>query len=168
VFNAPIQNAKEVQSKPGLKESHRAALAVAALALYLQATEWINLYPWNDIRAGNGQEQTDIIIALVTAGLVAALWWGGRIAALLATALMGIWGWLQVSSWWIPYIAGATPQWKRIYAKWFAGGVHILPKTENHLPPDANHLVLHILILIAFVLSLAALVASFRRRNAPA
>ncbi len=96
--------------------------------------------------------------------LVAWLWHGGRVPALLATALTRARSWLQITTWWIPYIEGASPEWKTTYAKWFASGVQILPATPDHLPPDANHVVLQVLALIAFAFSAVAVVATLRRR----
>ncbi len=61
-----------MQSKPGLIQCRRAAMAVLALGAYLEAMEWISLYPWNNIRGGNGQETLDYIIA----GLCLC-WWRG-------------------------------------------------------------------------------------------
>lgn len=150
--------------KPGQGECRRAAVALVALGVYLEAVEWIDLSPWNNIRGGNGQETLDCALAAIFAALAAWLWFGGRVPALLSTALMGLWGWLQIGTWWIPYVKGASPEWSRTYAKWFAGATQILPSTPGHLPPDANHLILHVLIAIAFVLSAIAAAASFRRR----
>ncbi|MDE1986862.1 MAG: hypothetical protein KGJ53_00575 [Alphaproteobacteria bacterium] len=86
-----------------------AAIGVLALGVYIEAMEWIDLYPWNNIRGGNGQEMLDYIIAGVVVALAAWLWRGGRIPALVSAALTGAWTWLQISTWWLPYIEGATP-----------------------------------------------------------
>ncbi|HTQ12955.1 MAG TPA: hypothetical protein VMH86_03695 [Rhizomicrobium sp.] len=153
-----------------LKACRRAAAALLALGIYLEAMEWIDLYPWNNIRGGNGQQTLDYAIAAVVAALAAWLWRGGRIPALLALAFAGFWGWLQVTTWWIPYIAGASPQWQRVYDKWFGGCIQILPAAPGHPPPDANHLVLDLLVAAAFVTAAQAAVAAFRdgaRRGAP-
>ncbi len=32
------------------------------LFLYYQVIEWVNLFPWNDIRRGNGQASLDLIM----------------------------------------------------------------------------------------------------------
>jgi hypothetical protein len=158
-----------MQDRPGLIQCRRAALALLALGVYLEAMEWIDLYPWNNIRGGNGQATLDFIIAGIVAAQVAWLWWGGRIPALLATVLVGLWGYLQVATWWVPYFEGASPGWKKVYAKWFAGSTQILPATADRLPPDANHLVLQVFVLIAFLLSAIAVFAAFsgvKRRQA--
>ncbi|HWA03471.1 MAG TPA: hypothetical protein VG819_08080 [Rhizomicrobium sp.] len=149
-----------------MHNSRRAAIAMLVLGLYLEAMEWIDLYSWNNIRGGNGQESLDYILAGIFAVLVILLWRGGRIAALLALAFTALWGWLQISTWWIPYIQGASPGWKKTYAHWFAECVQILPATPDRLPPDANHVVLQVLVLIAFVASAIAAVSAFRDRSA--
>ncbi len=134
-----------------------AAIAVFVVGGYLQLVEWVDLFPWNDVRSGNGQETLDLILAGVTIFLVIFLWFGGKSAAILSSIGMAIWTWLQLSTWWIPYILGASPGWKRVYESWFSETLQLLPSTEINLPPDANHLVLHILILVALVASLRAI-----------
>ena len=143
----------------------RAAVAVLVAGLYMEAVEWIDLYPWNDIRHGNGQATLDYAIAAVVLAQFLWLLRGDRAGALVAVALMGLWSWLQIATWWLPYFAGVSPGWAKVYAKWFAGTTQILPTWPNHLPPDANHLTLDLLIFSAFLSSLAALIASFAARR---
>ncbi len=127
------------------------------LGLYLQLVEWVDLGPWNNfVQGSNGQEQVDLLLGVLTIVLIFALYRGGRIAALGAVAATGAWAALQIATWWVPYVQGATPAWQRTYARWFADNVQVLPGDATHLPPDANHLVLHVLIAVAFVLSLIA------------
>ena len=145
------------------KASRRAAIAVGATGAYLQVVEWVNLFPWNDIRSGNGQESLDLILAGVTLGLVFWLWFGGRLPAATAALGLAVWAALQATTWWIPYFTGASREWKLVYARWFDDTVSILPRTVENLPPDANHLVLHALILIAFAYSLRAYLSRERR-----
>jgi hypothetical protein len=149
-------------SSPAMK---RAAVGVLALGAYLEVVEWANLYPWNDIRSGNGQATLDYAIAAIILVLFVVLWRGGRIAGVVATALMGLWGWLQIQTWWLPYFTGASPGWKKVYARWFSGTTQILPVWADHLPPDANHFALNLLLLLAFVLCAIATVGEFRRRG---
>ena len=137
--------------------NRHAALAVSVVGAYLQLVEWVDLFPWNDVRSGNGQATLDLILAGLTIFLVIFLWFGGRSAAILSSIGLAAWTWLQLSSWWIPYFFGASPGWKRVYENWFSETVQLLPSTEINLPPDANHLVLQILILVALVVSLRAI-----------
>lgn len=109
----------------------RAAFALAFLGAYLQLVEWVNLYPWNDVRDGNGQERLDLICAAVTILLVLWLWFGGRIAAGVTSLALASWAYLQAATWWIPYFEGASEDWKRVWNHWFSGTLQILPTSEN-------------------------------------
>lgn len=134
----------------------RAAIAVLALGAYLQFVEWVDLFPWNDIRRGNGQETLDLALAGATVLLCGWLWTRSRLSAIVSSLALAGWAVLQIKTWWIPYFAGASESWKKIYAAWFDETVSILPRTADRLPPDANHIVLHVLILIALSASLSA------------
>ncbi len=143
------------------KPNRHAAISMLVVGVYLQFVEWIDMFPWNDIRSGNGQETLDLILAGVTFLFVISLWFGGKWAAALSSIGMLVWIYLQISTWWIPYFFGASEGWKRVYANWFSETVHILPSTADNLPPDANHLLLHILILVALVVSMRALLLEY-------
>lgn len=137
--------------------AHRlAAVAVLALGVYLQVVEWVDLRPWNDIRQGNGQEMLDLLMAAASGVLTGALWVSRVWAPLLTTMALSMWAWLQAMTWWAPYLQGAPPGWQDIYGRWFEDTVHVLPRDATHLPPDANHLTLHLLIVAALALSVAA------------
>jgi hypothetical protein len=141
----------------------RAALAVLALGVYLQAVEWIDLHPWNDVRTGNGQEMLDLLLAPLTVAAVAWLWTSRRWACVAMSAALLVWAGLQVTTWWSPYVWGASEGWRRVYDRWFAGTVQWLPSDGVHLPPDANHLVLQALIVLALASSLIAAWDGFRK-----
>jgi hypothetical protein len=89
------------------------------------------------------------------------LWW----AMALAVLLYGYWLWLQIESWWLPYLQGASPDWQRIYQANFGATVKFLPTVGSHLAPDACHVVLQLLILCALVTTAVA-VFQLRRRRA--
>lgn len=141
----------------------RAATALAALGIYLQIIEWIDIRPWNNITQGNGQEGLDVALAVAMAVLVVLLLRCRPWSAWLVSALLSVWAMLQISTWWIPYLAGASPAWERTYAKWFQDNLQVLPTSPGHLPPDASHLVLHALIVLALAMSLAAALAPTRK-----
>lgn len=54
------------------------------------------------------------------------------------------------------YIAGAPPSAPAVYGLWFENTLHVLPRDGGRLPPDANHLTLHLLIVAALAASLLA------------
>ena len=61
--------------------------------------------------------------------------------------MTSVWLGLQVWTWWPPYLFGASAHWSQVYARAFAQATPILPRWGNHLPPDALHLVLQILLV---------------------
>ncbi len=136
-----------------------AVVSQIALVLYLELIEWVNLFPWNDVRRGNGQAGLDVAIGVLMAGAILATARRLRWAMATASALYGGWLWLQIETWWIGYIRGASPAWKRTYARFFSQTVQALPIVGDHLPPDASHLVLQLLIATAMV---ATATATFR------
>lgn len=141
-----------------MKNYWRSALAAQlCLLLYLQVIEWIDLFPWNDIRRGNGQEGLDVVLGvLMTAALIVTyLRW--RPGILAAAALYAVWLSLQVMTFWKPYVTGASERWARVHAANFAVTIQCLPAIGNHLPPDASHVVLQ--MLIAFAVAFTALLA---------
>ena len=111
-----------------------------ALLIYIQVIEWVNLFPWNDIRHGNGQAGLDIAIGAVMTGAIIATLRRLRVVMAIAAALYSIWLWLQINTWWVGYFAGASPTWKRTYARFFSQTVQLLPRDADHLPPDACHI----------------------------
>lgn len=128
------------------------AISTAAqivLLLYFELIEWVNLFPWNDIRHGNGQAGLDIFLGVVLlAGTIASV---RRWKPLLWVAFVVyvIWMALQIVSWWVPYIRGASAGWQQVYLHNFSQTIQWLPRSGTHLPPDAAHLVLQVLILWA-------------------
>lgn len=159
-----------MQDAIGLNGGRRAAIALLALGVYLEAVEWLDLSPWTtdvSVTHGvNGQATLDLAMGGIIIVLAAWLWRGGWIPALVATAFLTLWGWLQIASWWIPYFQGASSTWKAVYARWFANTVQILPSSPGHLPPDANHFVLQLLILMALILAVYESFSGFERKQA--
>ena len=130
---------------------------------YYQLIEWVDLFPWNDIRRGNGQATLDLVVAGIMLGLILVtsrrVWWAMGIAA----ALYGLWLYLQIQSWWLPYLQGASPGWKRVYGRFFGETVKFLPTVGDHLAPDACHIVLQLLIVSALVTTGLAVLSGLRR-----
>jgi hypothetical protein len=118
-------------------------------AAYLQAVEWIPMYPWNDLSKGNMQEMMDIGI-LAAQLLIAFGFFRGRLVLMCAgLAAYIIWFYLQVDSWWKPYLLGG----RTVGPKWyFAHTYKFLPQIGDRPTPDANHIVLQ-LLLVGVILS---------------
>lgn len=129
--------------------SPRVAVACQLLtAGYLQLVEWVSLYPWNDLSKGNMQEKMDF--AILGVQLLIAFWFIRRNLWLmgLGWAAYAAWLLLQIESWWRPYLLGGRtvgPNW------YFAHTYKFLPAIENRPTPDANHVVLQLLLVIVLV-----------------
>lgn len=144
-----------------MMDRHSAALSwQAGLALYMQMVSWVPLGGWNYqpcCPTGLDQFRRGTLDASETLGLVAVLvpglvfWWGARRsrrwAMWLALVSYVVWLGLQLWTWWPPYIVGASEHWSQVYERAFARSTMILPRWGNHLPPDAMHLVLQMLLL---------------------
>jgi hypothetical protein len=138
-------------------------VAVAAqlvLLAYLQFIEWVDVFPWNDIRRGNGQEMLDIGIGIAMLGFIFATWRRWRAGIILSVLFYGAWLGLQIQTFWIPYVFGASERWARIHARNFAETVQWLPSEGNHLPPDASHFVLQLLLVVTLIVMLLAFKSS--------
>jgi hypothetical protein len=131
--------------------SKSTAVAVVAQILaagYLQLVEWVDLLPWNDLSKGNQQEVMDIVLLVVQAAIAfcfARAWLWPMMVGWLAYAG---WLYLQIVSWWKPYLfAGRTvgPNW------YFAKTYKFLPQIDQRPTPDADHVVLQLLLVIVLI-----------------
>ena len=132
------------------------------LLIYLQVIEWVDLFPWNDIRKGNGQEILDIAlggIIIVALYSTYRLW---RLGIWIAILTYIIWFVLQIMTFWIPYISGASEQWVKIHKANFTDTIQWLPTYDNHLPPDASHFLLQFIILVSLI---AVIMVAYRMRK---
>ena len=134
------------------------------LALYLQIGEWVDLFPWNDLSRGNGQESLDVAMAIIQFGLVFGF---VRRMSWVMGAGVGfyfVWIILQIQSWWVPYVWGASDSHMRFYQRWFGQTYKFLPTFNHHPAPDALHVVLQVLILVVVI---TAVVAFIQVRKSP-
>ena len=139
-----------------------ALVTQAALAVYLQVVEWIPLGRWNNVANGNGQETTDIILAVLQAVILIFYWKRWRWAMLAGFGLYGFWLYLEINSWWVPYFRGASPQFMRFYEHWFGNTYKFLPPIDGHPVPDAEHTVILVLLVTVLTFSLIAICRTFR------
>jgi hypothetical protein len=143
------------------KRQYRMAMAwQVGLAGYMQLVSWVPLGRWNYqpccptglelLRRGT---LSPIEVLGVGAFLLPmALFWLGarhqwRWAMWFALVATTVWLGLQLWTWWPPYLFGASDHWSQVYARAFAHSTPVLPRWGNHLPPDAMHFVLQVLLL---------------------
>ncbi len=139
-----------------------AVVAQLVLAVYLQLIEWVPMPPWNDLSRGNGQERLDLILAAVMLALVVGTARRSRAAMALAVVALAGWLALQIQSGWVPDFTGGSPGGRRPDEVWVARHDRVLPAIGDHPVPDAAHVVLHVLIAVALVLTVRALLARSR------
>ena len=137
----------------------------ALLLVYLEVIEWVDMFPWNDVRRGNGQEGLDIALGLIMASTIVATYRRWRIGMVGAVLVYAAWLSLQITTFWTAYIGGASPQWQRIHAANFAKTIQWLPRWGTHLPPDASHFVLQVLLVMALITTMAATIRLLRGRG---
>ncbi len=121
-----------------------AIVSQLSAAGYLQLVEWVDLFPWNDLSKGNQQEVMDV--ALLAGQALIAFWFVRQRLLLmcLGWASYAFWMYLQIVSWWRPYLFGnrvVGPNW------YFAKTYKFLPQIDQRPTPDADHVVLQILLL---------------------
>jgi hypothetical protein len=155
-------------------------LTQVILAAYFQLILWLPLGKWNFqpgfqpllLQGLDGTlAVTDVAFALcfTIPLLIFVPAYRKRLVWLAAVTLAGygVWLVLQIQTWWIAYIFGASDAWNRTYDRVFSQSTRVLPSFGRHLPPDGMHLLLQTFILVV-VISLSMLVLNHvqdRRRS---
>ena len=118
---------------------------------------------------GHSPDLDDVFTLLFVALPAILLWIAYRRArlwfAVSALAVDVFWLWMQIRSWWVPYIFGTMTQWRIDYAK--GPTTRILPSFGNHVAPDGMHLVIDILLVGAMIAGVSALRHPVASRAAP-
>jgi len=137
---------------------HIITVAVALLLLiYHQATTLLPLFPWNDTAKYSRKE---LILEAGTNGLLMGL---GALCLIIGNTgffhyypliyypflLSG-----ELVQWWFPYFSEkfAKSKVNFDYEKLFSRTVKLIPQKEGKRPPDANHIVLHLITVVAVIL----------------
>lgn len=131
------------------------------LAVYFQLITWIPLGRWN-YQPGVVPLINSPVIAPGDAGIAClfllpfllfslAYWRNWQWLMWAGVAGYGAWLYLQIQTWWVPYLFGASDRWQEVYHRVFAYSTPLLPSFGNHLAPDAMHLVIQILLCLIVV-----------------
>ena len=155
----------------GRSAHYQAALAAQlALLFYFEVCVLIPLGRWNDQPGMAAFSSGNIVMAAaigIAQGLllVGTIW---RVKALLCLGLAGdgIWLLLHIQGLWVPYLAGASPEYARMYARVFSRTTKLLPNFGTHLAPDAMHAFID-LFLVAVIVTLCLYLRSLRPANIP-
>jgi hypothetical protein len=140
----------------------KAALFLQVLLLgYLLATEALDLFPWNDVAARLPGYDLGKAIAVGTMPSLASLGifaLGFRPLAILSVIAYGALLAWELWTWWPRYLFGADAAWQSAYEASFSRTLKLLPASDTNLPPDAQHLVLQLLLIA--VIAVATIAAS--------
>ena len=140
--------------------SWKPIVIVAAIGtyLYILITEWIDLFPWNDVsRSTAGQKLSGSLINLVpfaflvTAFLLDIIW-----LRLLSIGLLVAWLAIHLAWWWVPYLSGASDTHLEQYARLFARTYKFLPPRGANPIPTAQYVVMQALSFINLVAAIIA------------
>ena len=144
----------------------KAALVLQIILLaYWLAIEVLDLFPWNDLASRPASYDLRGSVALNALLLLACMLLfasGFRPLAMLSVAGYAAYLVWQLWIWWKPYALGADAPWRALHNESFSRTLKALPTFGAHLPPDAQHLALQLLILVTL---LAAIVAVARMRH---
>ena len=149
----------------------RASLVIQILlAAYFQAILWFPLGSWNDqpgkrlitlFSEGQALAVLAVALAMLLPVLLFALALWKRWGWLMWLGLIGYGAWavLQIQSWWIPWIFGASE--RALKNQQFLQRTYkIFPSSSGHPAPDAMHFVLDLLLFSAVVTIAVGLVGA--------
>ena len=137
------------------------------LAGYLWIVEAVPLGAWNHQKGErllpallNGQGiAADEVGTLAFVTLPAVLCWVAlrrRSAWFMGATLLvdAVWLWMQIQTWWVPYVSGRPSKWQLAYAH--GPTTRVLPSFGDHVAPDGMHLAIHVLLVAAMITGVLA------------
>jgi hypothetical protein len=135
------------------------------LLAYWVTIETVEIFPLNDIRGRvpHYEPATALAVNLLQqiaymALFAARQWWPALAAALGYAAYLA----LQLWTWWVPYLFGASPDWQARHSRNFERTLKLLPSSEGHPAPDLQHMLLQ-LLTVAALIATARAARSLRR-----
>ncbi len=126
------------------------------LVAYFQVILWLPLGAWNDqpgkrliqiAREGQVSTAVGFGVAMLLPVLLFAAAFAKRWLWMMWAALggYGLWAAMQIQSWWIPWIFGASPSALR-NQKFLERTYKVFPASSTNPAPDAMHFVLDLLL----------------------
>jgi hypothetical protein len=128
---------------------------------WLALTDWVPLFPLNDLRPDNLRDRrvaamVNYPIPLLIAGGVAL---GERWSAVVALALCALCLAGHVANWWLPYFGVSTAGQRETYLREYARTWKVLPAHGHAVVVDVQHLVVGALTLAMLGTTLAVTLA---------
>jgi MFS superfamily sulfate permease-like transporter len=142
------------------------------IILYWEITQYVDLFPFNDVVGLSMQENiaascaNDIPKASIILILLVCLRWMTRpwYQCLYASSLIYyiVFLGIQLFIWWPRYIFGANPEQLKDYNDKFARTIKILPAFGNHIAVDLQHNILQLWTLAIIMVMFITLKKIFR------
>ncbi|WP_030509176.1 hypothetical protein [Microbispora rosea] len=148
-----------------------ALLLVVAADAYFVLITLADLFPFNNVREAKRSEKlTEVTVNAPVLALPALLLVWASAAGLPVLAYAGAAVELLallsgLALWWLPYLAGVTvpwatagtgETWAALHARTYAKTVIVLPRRGDRPRPNLEHMILHMLMLLATVCAFAA------------
>ncbi|MEW1845226.1 hypothetical protein AB0392_45395 [Nonomuraea angiospora] len=139
------------------------AIALPLLWLaWLALTEWVPMFPLNDLRPGNLRRR--LLAAainypfplLVAAGVALHRPW----SLIAASALCGLILAGHLTNWWLPYFGPSSEAQRQVYERDYARTLKIVPAAGHAVVPDVQHMVVGLLSLAMLGTTLAVTLAT--------
>ena len=129
--------------------------------LYILITEWVNLFPWNDVSASTASQKLSgsLVNATFFALLIIAFLFDMLWLRLLAVGFLVAWLGIHFAWWWVPYFWGTSEAHLEQYARLFARTYTFLPARGANPIPTAQYVTMQILTLINLIVATVALVS---------
>jgi hypothetical protein len=138
------------------------------LFLYYNIDRWTPLGNWNGEHywpVQNGQASLDIFVGVVLLAATLSFQTNFRPGMILGTALLGLWVYFHLQSWWLPYFRGVTSPRAVAFHTQFLAHTQVLPRFSSHFPPDAEHTFIDFFLFPAFFFCLVATLRSLFGRS---
>ena len=138
------------------------------LFVYYDIDRWIPLGNWNGQHhwpVANDQFTLDLVIAAVLTVTILSFYRGIRLGMVLGTALLALWVYFHLQTWWIPYAEGVHSAKTIAFYLQFQQHTQLLPTFNHHFAPDAEHIFIDVFVFPAFASCLLACVQAFRRSD---
>ena len=125
-----------------------AAAFALGLAAYLLITDWVDLAPWNKVDDLPVRQKLLISVANYTPLLfiAVAVLVGGGVLVVLALLVGVVDLAMHIAYWWLPYVRGASVEQLAEREQLFGGTTTFLPAIGAHPIPNAQHVVVGILM----------------------
>ncbi len=135
------------------------AIAVPLVWLgWLILTEWVPMFPLNDLAPGNLRRRVLAAAVnypfplLIAAGVAVHRTW----SLIAATALCALIMAGHVQSWWLPYFGTASPAQRETYRQDYARTLKVLPAEGHDVVIDVQHMVVGALSVVMLATTLTA------------